>query len=111
MFEINNNQGFHIVFKNNIEVSVQFGLGSYSDNHFNTDSHKFLYGYVECQNAEIAIKNKNGEFITKEYCKKFDPAFNSNTLSFVTPDELPDILIWARNRRFGSRYGSNSVKY
>ncbi len=58
-FSITSSKGFHLIFDNGITLSVQFGAGNYCDNYEN----EFIFPYPSsesCENAEIAIYNKNG---------------------------------------------------
>jgi hypothetical protein len=122
-------KGFHITFANGVDVSVQFGIGSYTDNYLQDDllenwnSAKgvidgktvYVYRSMERQNitsttAEVAIL-KNGKFITQQYMKDIDPEYDEAVLAHITPDQLIYILFWAKNLKYGSRYGSNPLRY
>jgi len=62
MIKSTSNKGFQMTFENGITISVQFGGGNYCENkHFEYDYPK-NHPVVECENAEIAIWDKNGEW-------------------------------------------------
>lgn len=66
--------GFSIKFKNGTQLSSQFFPCSYSENHNAVeDMMKFrqvtMFDYYHSDNVELAILDKDGEFITKEVLK------------------------------------------
>jgi len=87
------NKGFSITFDNGVTVSVQFGPGNYCSNH-NLNYNPFIE-LRNCQspNAEIAIWDKTGEFITKE----FENNLNDDVIGYLKPDRVLDALNWAKN--------------
>ena len=95
-FAICSGKGFHITFKNDVTVSVQFGVASYSEHH---DDDLSMIGkekehrHWESIDAEVAMWDKEGTWITKEYFK--DDC--DDVYGWVTPDELPELLAWAAN--------------
>jgi len=102
-FEIANHiykfgNGFFITFDNGVTVSVQFCYFHYCYNHNTINSYTSnkehpAYGSpCECENAEVAIINKDGGFITKEYRDVGD-----DVLGYITPEELVDVMIWCKN--------------
>jgi len=93
-FKITGSRGFHVTFKNGVTVSVQFGGGSYSDNHDSVDiGSEPQMRQLESPNAEIAIWECDGKWITR----KFHDA-NDDVLGRVTPKEVLDALNWASRR-------------
>lgn len=88
-FGICDNKGFYITFGNGITVSVQFGAGNYCRNRtsFASDNKG-----RECADAEVAIWDKNGEWITQEY----DPNSTDVVMGYVDPDEIAKIIAWAQ---------------
>ena len=63
MFRTTGNTGFHIVFDNGIKLSTQFAGGNYCENY---DMEIGRKGDHESKNAEIAIFDMRGNFITKD---------------------------------------------
>lgn len=88
-FVINDNEGFQITFKNGVTVSVQFGAGNYCTNKtsFASDNKG-----RKCGNAEVAIWNKVGDWITQEY----DHDLSDVVIGYVKPDEVVKIIAWAQ---------------
>ena len=83
MFKITDGKGFHITFKNGVTVSVQFGYGNYD--------------------AEIAIWNKQGKWITRDIVGHDD-----NVKAHVSPDEL---LSYLEKAKIYNGNGGNSCNY
>lgn len=95
MFKITGNKGFKITFKNDVTISVQFGGGNYCDNRYDK-IHPPPVGDTECANAEVAMwVGKCGNWITKEY----DLDYTDDVVGDIEPDELLDMLIWAKARK------------
>ena len=90
-YTVNNDSGGSITFANGVTVSVQFGIGNYC--HRAIVHKPYLYN-IKSTDAEIAIWNDCGKWITQEcpVTKGYDDVHG-----YVTPYELVDILIWARN--------------
>ncbi len=113
MFRIVDGKGFHITFENGVIVSVQFGWGSYRKGYpdltnapgdFEKTS-KILYaresggGYISEVNAqlgmegspdaEIAIFDKDGNWLTEEF-KKGD-----SVIGYQTAEDVLKALNWA----------------
>jgi hypothetical protein len=92
MLKITQGKGFHMTFENGNTISVQFGAGNYCGNHdeeFPSDIPK----KTTCEDAEIAIWDKNGKWLTKEYLDKGD-----DVLGWLTADEVLKAMIWTANR-------------
>ena len=64
MFKITDNKGFHITLPNGVTISTQFGGGNYCDN-YNYPIGRNERG-LECRDAELAIWDKDGKWITRE---------------------------------------------
>lgn len=77
MFKSTLNKGFQVTFSNEITISVQFGKGNYCMNKNNNDS-DFI---TECQDAEIAIWDKDGDYFNFG---------NGNAKGWVSPDEVAE---------------------
>ena len=89
-FGVNQNKGFHITFRNGVTVSVQFGGGNYCQNYDDAIVSNLPKG-AESIDAEIAIWDKNGKWLTKE----FRPNINDDVIGRVLPDEVLKALNWA----------------
>jgi hypothetical protein len=88
-FRVINNRGFHITFANGVDVSVQFGIGSYTENHFNTDPLFNRRGYIDSVDAEVAVIDRNARspWFVKEYtCEKCRTVYSENYLEYY--DEI-----------------------
>lgn len=94
MFKITDGKGFQITFANGVTVSVQFGLGNYCSNR--NDEH-LKYGSISCENAEIAVWDKNGVDILSEYLK-LNGESQRNELGWVDANKVSVIMNWARRR-------------
>jgi hypothetical protein len=70
MFNICGNKGFHITFSNGITLSTQIGGGNYCNNYDFDILSKI--NPPPCENCEIAIFNKKGNFITGKIIKKYN---------------------------------------
>ena len=90
--------GFHITFKNGVTVSVQFARGMYCDNRdddvlgYGNENHPSYGKECKSDNAEVMILS--GEGVTLPEHK-----YTEDVMSCVTPEELVDILKWARSIR------------
>lgn len=82
-----NGHGFTITFENGTKISIQFGYGNYCDNKPKTDNTH----YTKSSNAEIAIVDKDGNWITKKYEDGYD-----DVLGYRSPDEVVDAINWTR---------------
>lgn len=83
MFKITNGKGFHVIFKNGITVSVQFGKGNYCNNRYKPDNPI----EVACANAEIAMWHEDGSYI------ECDTGYNYH--GHLEPEEVLKYLVWA----------------
>ena len=85
------NKGFHITFGNGVTVSVQFGGGNYCANRMQITHQPYIKGQKSAD-AEVAIWDKDGEWITQEY----DPESTDVVMGYVDPDEIAKIIVWAQ---------------
>lgn len=69
-FAINDGKGFKIKFPNGLTLSTQIGGGNYCDNHDNFEDIMTVPSQAECNNAEIAIWDKEKVWITEKIIKK-----------------------------------------
>lgn len=90
-FAICDNKGFHITFGNGVTVSIQFGSGNYCANKM-TFKYQPYAEVQKCVDAEVAIWDKDGKWITQKY----DSDFTDVVVGYVTPDEVAKIIAWAQ---------------
>jgi len=90
--------GFSICFSNGARVSVQYADLSHCKNYPNNSSCFVLVNDASSPDAEVAIVYKN-EFITGRYIKLSAPNrhIEDEIMGWVEPDELLNILLWAKN--------------
>lgn len=94
MFKITSNAGFHIVFKNGLTLSTQFGRGNYCNNHQDGSRDRL----ESCPDAEIAIWDSSNKWITKEICDIVGiGCFGDDVISGVTPEVWADIVTACKN--------------
>jgi len=93
-FKVMGNHGFHVTFENGLTVSVQFGGGNYCANHndFELLGHELERQIVESFDAEIAIWERGGQWITKEF------KGNGDVLGWQSPSDVLEALNWAAKR-------------
>jgi len=94
-FLVNGNKGVRITFKNGVSVSIQWGPFNYCNNNAmktlatiqepRKDDHWF------CKNAEIAIWDHEGEWVTKKWCGKD----HDDVIGYQSPKDALSALIWA----------------
>lgn len=85
-FEITSQHGFWIHLNNGYVVSVQWGGGTYSDNH---DTFDYRDISMESKTAEIAVINPAGELIETP----FQP--NDTVIGWQTMEQVSKIVDWA----------------
>jgi hypothetical protein len=67
------NKGLHITCSNGTVFSLQFGAGNYCSNYNNNISIQFKEKPdTESNDCEIAVFNKNGDWITENFFKDSD---------------------------------------
>jgi hypothetical protein len=93
MFKITEGKGFQMIFENGLTISVQMGVGNYC-------SRKNIMGYmeemnkrcgetiIECNNAEIAIWDKDENWITEKFTEKGD----GQVAGWLTVEEVFEIM-------------------
>ena len=94
MFQTFKNKGFHIKFKNNVNVSIQFGYGNYCENYEGEQSNKYSNW---SKDAEVAIWYQTSEgrhWITRRYCEENDIDVD-DVIPHQSPAEVLQILNWA----------------
>ena len=82
-----------ITFENGYTISIFNGFGSYSENHFN---HKLFekmqdldfQDQCDSKDCEVAIIHDKLGFCTKTFIDSAD-----SVIGFITPDELPELMM------------------
>jgi hypothetical protein len=80
------NHGFHIYLPNGYKVSVQWGGGTYSDNH---DSWDFSDISMKSNTAEVAVINPDGDLIETP----FNP--HDTVIGWQSTEDVMTIVRWA----------------
>lgn len=90
-FETCSNRGFHITFDNGITLSTQIGAGNYCDNYHSEFDFKNPRNSWKSDECEIAIMDKDGNFITKQLSNKDD------VMGWVKFEKWLKVFDWCRN--------------
>lgn len=90
---IKNGANFHITFANGYTISVAFGRGNYCENY---DKGSFIKTEpTECNDAEIAMWDKNGEWIRH-------PSYSSDdVIPHMSSDEILIVMTWLASQPKG----------
>jgi hypothetical protein len=80
------NHGFHIHLPNGYRVSVQWGGGTYSDNH---DSWDFSDVPMSSSTAEVAVINPAGDLIETPFNQ------HDTVIGWQSPEQVLKIIQWA----------------
>ena len=84
-----------IKFENGYTISIFNGFGSYSENHFNLfEKMQNLDFQDRCDSTdcEVAIIHDKLGFCTKTFVDSAD-----SVIGFITPDELPELMMKVKN--------------
>jgi hypothetical protein len=105
-FAITMGKGFSITFEHGTTISVQFGVGNYCSNK---DVGGMAGGFIQpqpadgiykCHNAEIAIWNADGKWITKQ----FNHNKHDDVEGWCNPEYVAKAIAWT------ARYDLKHVK-
>lgn len=98
MFKVTDGKGFHIEFENGITVSVQFGAGNYCQNYNSRETVLQTGGNMTSMDAEVAIWDKEGNWLAREYVKEvLEEKPMDTVLPRQTVSDVMKILAWAEN--------------
>ncbi len=87
-FAITGCKGFHIIFKNGVTVSVQFGGGNYCENYDEEIGGERNKKKLTSGDAEVAVWDKEGKWIT--------PSDDGDmVIGYQTPADVLRIMNWA----------------
>jgi hypothetical protein len=92
-FEIADNKGFRMTFKNGLTLSVQFGYGNYCDNHNieNYDHNNYGKTPMKSDDAEIAIwMTDNMDWVTKYFYG--NRRQGDDVMGYQTPENVAEII-------------------
>jgi len=100
MFRITENKGFHIVFPNGLTLSTQIGGGNHCSNYRFPIGKEKKEQTMESPDAEIAIWDKNGKWVTEQMLQDIFPEkLESDILGYVTIDKWIKIFEWCVNQK------------
>ena len=85
-FEISNNKGFHITYKNGYTVSVQFGGGNYCTNR-DLPIEDYGKSVPPSDTAETALMTKDG----------FVPYQGDDVQGYMSPSEVLKLMVYAES--------------
>ena len=101
-FGVGQNKGFRLTY-NGITISVQFGPGNYcSKQDLTTYSFDAPMKQTEWEspNAEIAIWDVDGNWITKKVVKRvLKEDINDSVMGYVTPAQVTKLISWMWTRK------------
>ena len=97
-FSITSARGFHVRFKNGYTISTQFGGGNYCNNY--NDEGLRPTKDKHSSNAEIAIIDNEGEFVTKRAVCDVTGAkdYDDNVLGWVDIQDWKLYLDWTEKQ-------------
>ena len=94
MFNITDNKGFSMTFKNGCTISVQFGIMNYCSNYSTRYGYDKLYETTnDSKDAEIAVWKADGTWITKDIL----PLECGDVKGYVEADEVAEIILKVKN--------------
>jgi len=92
MFKNTMGKGFQMTFANGNTISVQWGRRNYCKNYMKDTpmENVNLWGHVlACEDAEIAVWDKSGEWITQAYL----PDLNDDVAGNLSADQVLRVMI------------------
>lgn len=95
-FCITRNQGFQMKLANGFVVSIQFGPMNYCENRdfFKMAPVLDARGHVSCSNAETAVMDPNGHFVSPPWDT------NDQVQGWQSPEEVVRLITWAASLTF-----------
>ncbi len=102
MFMNTQGKGFHMKFDNGWAVSVQWGPGTYSDNHdMDFDEHykkKMGESMLQSEDAEVAVFKPNGDWGTQEvWSLMFGKELCDDVVGWMRAEEVAEVLHFVKN--------------
>jgi len=89
--------GFHMTFPNNLTVSVQWGAGTYSDNHYPEDMDFTCSKDATSDTAEVAVMDSHGEFIDPQQFFDYEINSDGEVVGYLDPSQVVELLANARD--------------
>ena len=98
-FSVNSNKGFHITFPNNVILSTQIGGGNYCGNRNVEIGSELKTLQIECNDCEIGIWDKSGDWITQNMFNDIPEIENNgdNVLGYVNIETWLKIFDWCKS--------------
>ena len=97
-FRITNGKGFQIKFDNGLVLSTQFGPGNYCQNRKASLSCGGN-GNEQSTNAEIAVINHKGDFITQQaWTSIFGELLSDDVTGWANLNEWLALVEWCKSR-------------
>jgi len=110
-FAINDGKGFRIRFPNGLTLSTQIGGGNYCDNYDHFDNIMTIPNRIECSNAEIAVWNKEGIWVTKKIVKKaLNQKLDDNVMGYVSIEDWLKIFMTCKDFKDEYKKGGKDEK-
>lgn len=91
MFLSTMRKGFHMTFKNELEVSVQWGAGNYCDNHVPKDMDFTFSKDAKSSNAEIAVIYK-GKFLDPQHFIDEEISGDGTVSGYLSAEQVAKII-------------------
>lgn len=89
--------GFQITFENGLTASVQWGAGTYSDNHYSANMDFTFSKDAESDTAEVAVL-KDDELIDATPFVYGESGYD-DVVGHLTPEQIVDFLANVKNWR------------
>lgn len=94
MFRITGGKGFHMTFENGNTISIQFGGGNYCEN-YNIVIGSERGRDISCKDSEIAIWDKDNNWITREVYEILFNEKNYDTVKgYVSTNDIAKIVAY-----------------
>ena len=98
MFKITAGKGFHLTFANGIMLSVQFGRGNYCKNRNISWEEEKSDKYLSCKDAEIAIWDGEGSYLTQEANKDiYGEELHDDVKGWLSVTDIVKFVNWCEN--------------
>ena len=98
MFKITEGKGFHLTFANGIMLLVQFGRGNYCKNRNITWDEEAKNDSLSSENAEIAIWNDEGKYLTNEANKDiYGEELHDDVKGYLSMTDIVKFVNWCEN--------------
>ena len=89
--------GFHMTFPNGLTVSVQWGAGTYCDNHFPKDMDFTFSKDAESDTAEVAVIDSHGDLIDPQRFFGYEIGGDGTVAGYLDPSQVVELLTNVRD--------------